>query len=84
MSGDMWIELPRLICALRTRCGLKGAMSEVESDRKRSAVRAAVNRSPQPNYWTYAPASDRPRQVANDNQPAWKLVPFPNGWYASC
>jgi hypothetical protein len=84
MSGDMWIDLPRLICALRTRCSLKGAMSEVESDRQRGTVRATVNRSPQANYWTCAPTLDRPPQIANDNQPAWNLVPFPDGWYASC
>jgi hypothetical protein len=66
------------------RCSLKGAMSEVESDRQRGAVRAAVNRLPQPIYWAYTPALDRPRQIANDNQPVWNLVPFPNGWYAAC
>jgi hypothetical protein len=59
-------------------------MSEVESDRQRGVVRAAVNHSPQANDWVYLPASEWPWQVANDSQPAWNLVPFPNGWYAGC
>jgi hypothetical protein len=59
-------------------------MSEVESDRQRGTVRVALNRSPQVNDSAYLPASDRPRQVANDSQPAWNLIPFPNGWYAGC
>ncbi len=41
-------------------------MSEVESDRQRGVVRAAVNRSSQANDSAYLPASDRPRPVAND------------------
>jgi hypothetical protein len=26
----------------------------------------------------------QPLRAANDNQTAWDLIPFPEGWYAAC
>jgi hypothetical protein len=46
-----------------------GAKSEVEYDRLLDAVKTAV-----------APRPELPKAV-NDNQPAWSLIPFPEGWY---
>jgi hypothetical protein len=57
----------------RSKCpGLSyraGAMNEVEYDRLLDAVQTAV-----------APSPELPKAV-NDNQPAWSLIPFPEGWY---
>jgi hypothetical protein len=57
----------------RSKCGglsnRAGAMSEVGYDRLLDAVKTAV-----------APSSELPKAV-NDNQPAWTLIPFPEGWY---
>jgi hypothetical protein len=54
-------------------------MSEAEFDRLLDAVRTAVARAPQEDF----PMFDPP-PPANDNQMAWPLIPFPEGWCASC
>ena len=57
-------------------------MSEVEFDRLLEAVRMAIE--PQEDFLVEPHKSGESPKAANDNQSAWPLIPFPEGWYAAC
>jgi hypothetical protein len=59
-------------------------MSEVEFDRLLAAVRTAIAPAPQEDFLTYPLTFNEPPKAANDNQLAWPLIPFPEGWHAAC
>ncbi|MDA9407301.1 hypothetical protein [Bradyrhizobium sp. CCBAU 45384] len=36
-----------------------------------------------PRPWSFDAALKKPLKAANDNEGAWPLLPFPDGWYAA-
>ncbi len=58
-------------------------MSEVEFDRLLEAVRMAIEPAPQADFLARLPTLDAPPKAANDNELAWPIIPFPEGWNAA-
>jgi hypothetical protein len=59
-------------------------MSEVEFECLLDAVRTAIAPAPEEDFMAHLPTSNRRPKAANDNQLAWPLIPFPEGWNAVC
>ena len=59
-------------------------MSEVEFECLLDAVRTAIAPAPEEDFMTRPSISNRLPQAANDNNLAWPLIPFPEGWNAVC
>jgi hypothetical protein len=66
------------------RSNAESVMSEAEFERVLDAVNAAIAPIPQPDFIASRMTSGRMPKAANDNGLSWPLVPFPDGWHASC
>lgn len=60
-------------------------MREAEYERLLDAVSDAVAFVPEEDCLArLMPIFMAPPKAANDNQLAWPLIPFPQGWHAAC
>jgi hypothetical protein len=57
-------------------------MSEVEFDLLLDAISAAI--APEEDFLIRPQTLNPTPRPANDNQLAWPLIPFPEGWHAAC
>jgi hypothetical protein len=78
---SIWKQKPFAIIASGTP---ESAMSEVEYNLLLDAVQTAIAPAPEDDFVVQTQRSYPSPRAANDNRPAWPLVPFPEGWYAVC
>ena len=60
----------------------EGAMTEVEFDRLLDAVRMAIEPALRKELLTHRRTFNKRAKAAND-QLAWPLIPFPEGWHGA-